>query len=121
MRIHFLLLRTPQRPRQFSDLLPLAMIALSVAIFASVVGCAGGGSSYNPPPPPNPAPSLAANAPLSPSSATAGGPAFTLTVTGSSFLASSTVSGTGAHARRRSFQVQACKQPSPPPILRPLA
>jgi hypothetical protein len=98
MRTHFLFLRTTKRPRQFSDLLPLAMIAVSVAVFASVGGCAGGGGSYSPPPPPpsNPAPSLSANAPLSPSSATAGGPAFTLTVTGSSFLSSSTVGWNGS-------------------------
>jgi hypothetical protein len=93
MRIHFLFLRTPQRPRRFSHFLPLAMIALSVATFA---GCAGGGSNYNPPPPPNSAPSLSANAPLSPSSATAGGPAFTLTVTGRGFLSSSTVQWNGS-------------------------
>lgn len=55
----------------------------------------GGGSPPPPPPPPPPgAPSLAS---LSPASATAGGPAFTLTVNGSNLSSGSTVRWNGSN------------------------
>jgi hypothetical protein len=68
-----------------------------VAFIASVAGCGGGsgGSST----PPNPVPSVSA---LTPTSATAGGPAFTLTVAGSNFISSSTVEWNG-NARPTTF------------------
>jgi len=46
------------------------------------------------PPPPNPTPTLTS---ISPTSADAGGPSFTLTVTGSGFVASSSVLWNGSH------------------------
>jgi hypothetical protein len=52
-----------------------------------------GGSGSTQPPPPNPAPALSS---LSPSSATAGGPAFTLTVNGSNFISGAKVRWNGA-------------------------
>lgn len=57
------------------------------------------GSTAPTPPPPPPAPALSS---LSPSSATAGGPAFTLTVNGSNFVSGATVRWNGA-ARATTF------------------
>jgi 6-phosphogluconolactonase len=64
-----------------------------VALAAFVAGC-GGGSSAPPPPPPtaNPVPSIAS---LSPSSATVGAQAQTLTIQGSNYLSISTVTYNG--------------------------
>ena len=56
--------------------------------------CGGGGGGGGTPTPPNPAPSVAS---VSPSSASVGDAAFTLTVTGSSFISSSTVRWNGAN------------------------
>src|SRR5712691_8291002 len=64
-----------------------------VIIAAGCTGC-GGGSSSPPPPPPNPTPAIAT---LSPAIATAGGPAFTLTVNGSNFVSGSVVSWNGSN------------------------
>jgi hypothetical protein len=78
-----------------SDLrLVSAMFCITAALW--VVGCTGGSSSPPPPPPPsNPVPSLAAGS-LNPSSVSAGGPGFTLTVTGSNFVSSSVVQLNGS-------------------------
>ena len=61
-----------------------------VPSMASIVQVSG---TATPPPPPAPAPALAS---LSPSSATAGGPAFTLTVDGSNFVSGAVVRWNGA-------------------------
>jgi hypothetical protein len=53
-----------------------------LAILAGVSGCKPG-ITFGPPPPPGPAPTISS---ISPTSATAGGAAFTLTVNGSHFL-----------------------------------
>jgi len=71
---------------------PWYVLTLSNSRFAEIVSClccawiaaCRGGSSYSPPPN-NPTPSLSS---LSPTSTTAGGAAFTLTVTGSNFISS---------------------------------
>jgi hypothetical protein len=66
-----------------------ALATLFVLVF--ITGCgggSGGGSSI----PPNPAPS---DISLTPNSGTAGDPAFTLTVSGSNFISSSTVEWNG--------------------------
>src|SRR5690242_14064408 len=60
-----------------------------VIIAAGCTGCGGAAS-----PPPNPTPAITT---LSPSSATAGGSAFTLTVNGSGFVSSSVVSWNGSN------------------------
>src|SRR5437660_12494456 len=60
---------------------------------------AGGGGSNPPPPPPNPTPNIVS---LSPGSASAGGVAFNLTVTGANFVSSSTVQWNGS-ARATTF------------------
>src|SRR6266576_1469617 len=60
---------------------------------------AGGGGSKPPPPPPNPTPNIVS---LSPGSASAGGVAFNLTVTGANFVSSSTVQWNGS-ARATTF------------------
>ncbi len=75
--------------------LPLLLVAM--ACIASITGCGGGsgGSST----PPNPAPSVSS---LAPNSTIAGGPAFTVTVTGSNFISSSTVEWNGS-ARPTTF------------------
>lgn len=59
----------------------------------SVAGLVRLGGSASPPPPPGPAPALTS---IAPSSATAGGPAFTLTVNGSNFVAGTIVRWNGA-------------------------
>jgi hypothetical protein len=68
-----------------------------IALLAAVVGlsnCGGSSSSTStPPPPPNPVPSISL---LSPSSASTGGPAFTLTVNGSNFISTSAVQWNGS-------------------------
>jgi len=70
---------------------PLALVLALVLLPA----CGGGGtnSQQNPPPNPNPSPSVSS---LAPTNANAGGNAFTLTVTGSGFIASSTVHWNGS-------------------------
>jgi hypothetical protein len=72
-----------------------APLALGALLAVTLAGCGGGGSSTpSPPPSNNPVPALTA---LSPATATATGGAFTLTVTGSSFISGSVVrwDGTG--------------------------
>ena len=59
--------------------------AVLVTLLLAACGGGGGGSSS---PPPNPVPSISS---ISPSSVTAGGAAFTLTVNGSNFMTASTV------------------------------
>jgi hypothetical protein len=65
----------------------------------TVVQLGAGAPPPPPPPPPAPVPSLSS---LSPSSATAGGPAFTLTVNGSNFVSGASVLWNGS-ARTTSF------------------
>jgi hypothetical protein len=81
--------------RSFSTIRIAGMILCMVAL-GCLVGCGGGGGSSNQAPPPaNPNPSLATGS-LNPSSAVAGGPSFTLTVTGTNFISSSTVQWNGS-------------------------
>jgi Right handed beta helix region/Immunoglobulin I-set domain len=70
-----------------------ALIALVILSAMEVTGCGGGSSGSAPAPPSNPVPSISS---LSPSSTTAGGAAFTLTVNGSNFISSSTVEWNGS-------------------------
>ena len=71
----------------------------SAALLALLVASCGGGGSSPPPPTQNPVPVLSS---ISPTSATAGGGAFTLTVNGSSFISSSQVRWNGV-ARTTTF------------------
>jgi hypothetical protein len=73
-----------------------ALGGLSCFIF--IAGC-GGGSGGGSSTPPNPSPSVTS---VSPASGTAGGPAFTATVSGSNFISSSTVEWNGS-ARPTTF------------------
>jgi hypothetical protein len=69
----------------------IAVAALLAA--AALLGGCGGGSSSSTPAQDNPMPSLSA---LSPASGTSGGAAFTLTVTGSSFVSNSVIEWNGS-------------------------
>lgn len=67
---------------------------ISLLAIAGLSGCGGSlGPPPPPPPPPNPVPSITS---LSPTSASAGGAAFTLTVNGSNFISSSVVQWNGS-------------------------
>ena len=68
--------------------------AASLVLVAGLVGCGGGTTPPPPPPTQNPVPVLTS---ISPASATAGGPAFTLTVNGSSFISGSVVKWGGSN------------------------
>jgi 6-phosphogluconolactonase (cycloisomerase 2 family) len=79
-----------------------AKVTLCMVALGCLVGCgAGGGYSNQAPPGANPNPSLAPGS-LNPSSAVAGGPGFTLTVTGSGFSSPSIVQWNGS-ARTTTF------------------
>lgn len=68
-------------------------LLLAASFFATLIsGCGGGGGGGNSAPPPNPVPSISS---ISPSGTTAGGAAFTLTVNGSNFIASSVIQWSG--------------------------
>jgi hypothetical protein len=73
-------------------------LAITVAQ-ASIAGCYGVGPASKQGPPPNPLPTVSS---LSPTSVTVGGAAFTLTVNGTNFIASSTVQWNGS-ARSTTF------------------
>src|SRR5216684_4093398 len=70
-------------------------VLVSVILAAASFGCGGGSSASSNPPPhgSNPIPAITS---ISPSSAIAGGAAFTLTVNGSNFISSSTVQWNGS-------------------------
>ena len=72
-----------------------AIIALvAVAISAGITGCgSGSGAASTPTPTPAPTPAITS---ISPSGATVGGPAFTLTVNGSNFVPASQVAWNGS-------------------------
>jgi hypothetical protein len=70
---------------QFSRFVAISFVC---ALALPLTNCGGGGGSPPPPPAQNPVPSITS---ISPTSATAGGAAFTLTVNGSNFIASSSV------------------------------
>jgi hypothetical protein len=73
---------------------PLRFVG-SLLVIAALAGCGGGGPPPPPPPPTqNPVPVLTS---ISPTSATAGGAGFTLTVNGSSFISSSVVKWGGSN------------------------
>ena len=89
-------------------------LALILMFLHFLVGCGGGGSGSSgggtpppPPPPSNPAPAIVS---LSPNSASVGGNAFTVTITGYNFMSSSAVLWNGS-ARTTTYtsstQVQA--------------
>ena len=65
-----------------------AIRVLPAVLFTLLLTACGGGGGDSSSPPPNPAPSISA---ISPSSVTAGGEAFTLTVSGSNFVPASIV------------------------------
>lgn len=94
---YVLTIATPlRRPPSLSN--PRLAQIISCLFCGVWIAACGGGSSYSQPSN-NPAPSLSS---VSPTSATAGGSAFTLTVTGSSFIPSSTVQWNGS-ARTTTF------------------
>jgi hypothetical protein len=66
----------------------MLLVLFSFTLILGWFGCGGGGSSSSPGPSPNPVPDITT---LSPSSVTAGAPAQTLTINGTGFLSSSTV------------------------------
>jgi len=74
--------------------LTFGIFSFICALALSLTNCGGGGSSPAPPPANNPVPNLTS---ISPTSATAGGTAFTLTVNGSNFISGSTVRWGGAN------------------------
>ena len=84
--------QTAARPRPPQRV--LAQVVSSLLWAVALVGCGGGGGGgYTPPPvTPNPVPVLTS---ISPTSTTAGGPAFTLTVNGSNFISDSVVRWNG--------------------------
>ena len=71
----------------------MVRFAASLVLIAGLLGCGGGGGG-TPPPSGNPVPTLTS---ISPTSATAGGVAFTLTANGSNFISSSVVRWGGAN------------------------
>ena len=84
--------RTRRRPVGERAFLRLAAIGFIGALALSLTNC-GGKSSTPPPTAQNPVPSITS---ISPTSATAGGAAFTLTVTGTNFISGSVVRWGGA-------------------------
>lgn len=74
----------------------VAVQTICLLALAGAAGCGGGSSSggTTTPPPSNPVPSVSST---SPASTTAGGSAFTLTVSGSNFISSSTVQWNGSN------------------------
>ena len=86
----------PKRTTLTPRLVVSILVALALAIFASCGGGGGGSGGSSPPPTLNPVPSITS---LSPSSVTAGAAAQTLTINGTNFLSSSTVTyNSAAHA-----------------------
>ncbi len=76
------------------------LVCLATLLILALTGCGGGGSSSPPPAPEqNPVPVLNS---VSPTAAATGGPAFTLTVNGASFISSSQVRWNGS-ARTTTF------------------
>jgi len=82
---------TTRRPRPKDAALRFAG---SLLVIAALVGCGGGGTPPPPPPPQNPVPVVTS---ISPTSATAGGAGFTLTVNGSNFISTSVVKWGGSN------------------------
>ena len=82
---------TTRQPRRFNG--AAACLAGSLLLALALAGCGGGGGTP-PPPSANPVPTLTS---ISPTSATAGGVAFTLTANGSNFISSSVVRWGGAN------------------------
>lgn len=82
------------RPLAFVFQIPV--FAITCSVLMSLAGCGGGGGSSGGG---NPVPEVAS---VSPNSTTAGGSAFTLTITGSNFISSSTIQWNGS-ARTTSF------------------
>ena len=74
------------------SLVPLAGFLVVLAASLFVAGCGGGGGGSTPPPADNPLPTISS---LSPASLSAGAPAQTLTITGTDFLSSSTLTYNG--------------------------
>lgn len=77
-----------------NNLVHVAILILVASSLVAQAGCStsGGGGSGQPPPPGNPVPNITS---LSPSSVTAGAPAQPLTIQGSNFLSTSTVTYNG--------------------------
>jgi hypothetical protein len=82
---------TTRQPQRFNG--AAACLAGSLLLALALAGCGGGGGG-TPPPSGNPVPTLTS---ISPTSATAGGVAFTLTANGSNFISSSVVRWGGAN------------------------
>jgi hypothetical protein len=81
-----------EQMRQYGGMRQVAFASLILGAVLVIVACGGGGEGSSTPPP-NPVPSITS---LSPSSATAGAAAQTLTINGTNFLSSSTVTYNGA-------------------------
>jgi hypothetical protein len=82
---------TTRQPRRFNG--AAACLAGSLLLALALAGCGGGGGTPSPPSTPNPVPTLTS---ISPTSATAGGAAFTLTAYGTNFISSSVVRWNGS-------------------------
>jgi hypothetical protein len=83
--------QTPTRRHRPKD--ALAQLAGSLLLIAALAGCGGGNGGDTSSGTENPVPTLTS---ISPTSATAGGAAFTLTVNGSNFISSSAVRRNGS-------------------------
>ena len=88
------------RKKDFRVVRGLSFGVFSALILAACGGGGGGGGGGSSPPPSNPVPTVTS---ISPSSATAGGAAFTLTVTGTNFISGSTVDWNGS-SRTTTYQ-----------------
>ncbi len=82
---------TTRRPRPQDAALRFAG---SLLVIAALAGCGGGGGGGTPPPTGNPVPTLTS---ISPTSATAGGAGFTLTLNGTKFISTSVVKWGGSN------------------------
>jgi hypothetical protein len=75
-------------------MLRLALNRTLMGIAAFTLAACGGGGSHAPPQSPNPLPSISS---ISPPAVIVGGPAFTLTVSGTNFIAASSVEWNGSN------------------------
>ena len=87
-------MRTPElgTSRKSQNQAIFAVLAMAALFCLLMSSCGGGGGESSSPPPSNPVPSITS---LTPSSATAGAAAQTLTINGTNFLSSSTVTYNG--------------------------
>jgi 6-phosphogluconolactonase len=89
--------KSGQQTAQKQDLYRVRLMTIATVFISFMIGSCGGGSSgagiVPPPISPNPVPAISS---LAPQSANAGGASFTLTVTGSGFVSSSSINWNGS-------------------------